>query len=924
MIREAVEVASPALGQLLDKIDSGAPVSAKKLHRALLSMTKYVLRMATRSTPFGTLAGVTFAEVAATGEAKVGDDHRRVAGPDMAWLETVIQKCQRDRAVLANLRVVTNNLCLTRGNRLVNPYPPQEDPDGITREVSVRLTSALRDVLALARRPVRVADLVARLTDSYPAYENTRIYAMVDQLVNAGFLVTDLRPPLVGADPLAHIAARINDRRVTDFATAVAAYQNASPEDAVAAYRKANEVATGDGQAIRVDLRFDARIRIPQIVLAEAYEAVSALDRASPPLTEPAHLAEFRVRLMEKYGRNTLVPLLDALDTERGIGPPPIYRDPAAKTPSPPHDPRTPHLARWVQEATLDGSREIALTPQRLASWESPVPSGRPAREMAFHLMADSMPAVDAGRFRLMLVPSIASGIRGASLGRLLHLFDDAFTAGDEHAAQLDFVVTKPKLTNVAMQPRLLPRLIPIGTFHDPDASGIVSPANLALYANEDRLGLVGLSDGREIRPVTYSMLNPTLGTNDVGRLLRELGREEERCAYDWHWGRLSALPFLPRVTYGRTVLTAARWVPPEELADRTLSPADWDRKMTGWQRRFDLPDVLQLSFADNRVEVDLASGLHRRLVQAELARGLSCVFTESPHTTPEATGWLSGHASEIVLQVPREGEPRRQPAVPRTRASTACHRLGGPWLYVKIYAAASRHNSLLTGPVRQLVADLPDGVDRWFFIRYRDPDDHLRLRFHASDPRVRTAVEAAVFAMCGQLRDDDLASRVVVEEYAPEVARYGDGAALTAAERVFHADSELVLTQLTTRHDLPPTLVAALDVVYMMQALRGDAWRDALLSMFKREPETPDFRRFRSKLPAMADTQPPALARRGEALCAYAALVDTDDHPDAFGGLLHMHHNRAIGIDPHSESASYAAARNLAQSLVNRERARQ
>jgi thiopeptide-type bacteriocin biosynthesis protein len=87
--------------------------------------------------------------------------------------------------------------------------------------------------------------------------------------------------------------------------------------------------------------------------------------------------------------------------------------------------------------------------------------------------------------------------------------------------------------------------------------------------------------------------------------------------------------------------------------------------------------------------------------------------------------------------------------------------------------------------------------VDRWFFIRYSDPDWHLRLRcFGPSDNLWAQAQPELSRALDGLLRDG-LIHRVQYDTYEREVERYGGEVALPIAEQIFQVDSEAVLEML-------------------------------------------------------------------------------------------------------------------------------
>jgi thiopeptide-type bacteriocin biosynthesis protein len=96
-------------------------------------------------------------------------------------------------------------------------------------------------------------------------------------------------------------------------------------------------------------------------------------------------------------------------------------------------------------------------------------------------------------------------------------------------------------------------------------------------------------------------------------------------------------------------------------------------------------------------------------------------------------------------------------------------------------------------GPTsRRLVAR--GTVDRWFFLRYRDPHHHVRWRLQvsasASLGRVRHAVERA----SARLSQAGVLERLAYDTYHREIERYGGDAGLDIAESLFHVDSDTAL----------------------------------------------------------------------------------------------------------------------------------
>jgi thiopeptide-type bacteriocin biosynthesis protein len=120
----------------------------------------------------------------------------------------------------------------------------------------------------------------------------------------------------------------------------------------------------------------------------------------------------------------------------------------------------------------------------------------------------------------------------------------------------------------------------------------------------------------------------------------------------------------------------------------------------------------------------------------------------------------------------------------------------GSEWLYLKLYTGTATADQILHEMVAPLVRQLlgSGAVDCWFFIRYGDPEWHLRLRFHGKPQILRKAAMPAVeSAVMPSLADGQL-WRVQYDTYEREIERYGGVEAMLAAEELFQVDSEAVL----------------------------------------------------------------------------------------------------------------------------------
>lgn len=281
---------------------------------------------------------------------------------------------------------------------------------------------------------------------------------------------------------------------------------------------------------------------------------------------------------------------------------------------------------------------------------------------------------------------------------------------------------------------------------------------------------------GREITPVLANMVSTTAQAPNAARLLWEIGLEGQRLWEPWKWGALADSPFVPRVRYGRFVLAPAVWRL-DDLRDSLESP-EWTAAVAAWRARWAVPRRLLVVSNDQRVELDLDEPWHVELLREELRKDPGLVAHETPGSAHAGDGDATvGSTAEFVVPLQRrDPTPRRNATVARRETRTDVHGLGGRWLYLKLYGTARGQDELLRTKIGELVDTARAwGAQRWFFLRYTDPDGHhLRLRI-AADPAVlwRDIVPALGPAL-ERWQHYGLLRTHRVDQYDPEFERYG------------------------------------------------------------------------------------------------------------------------------------------------------
>ncbi|QSB06452.1 lantibiotic dehydratase [Natronoglycomyces albus] len=953
----AIEIASPALTTRINAILTGTVSDSRQVRRAALALLRYALRASTRATPFGLFAGVAPLGFTDEAVARMGAAHQVMARVEAVQLEQLIWECERE--LFPRFRVVANNLARVQAGRL-SLLSIARTSDCEPREVTLRHTAAVEAVRQLAQTPVSCEELIAALARRFPWAAGAKITALVRTLMDQGVLLSQLRAPMSQPDPLRHLLDALPDQAKGEPAAFATARQMRSHLDAVSEARQvstcrtalrsaAEHVRTRQSNPLAVDMRLDARVGIPASVVNEAEKAAVALLRLSRFPNGSPSWADYRDVFLERYGIGAIVPLGELLDPVAGVGFPAGFRDSLYARSSPSLTDRDRSLIALAHRTVCEGQLDVDLNTDDLAGLaaEDVVPA--PHVGLAFHVRARSREDMNAGRY-VLGVDGAARSV-GTTEGRFLHLLDPAereriATTWNELPTMIEGAqrvqLSGPPLyastCNVARVPRMLPDHISLSEW--PTGEEPARLEDLAVSAEIDRMFLVNRLNGRVVEPLLPNAVEPTTRMHPTQRFLAELPRAHTSTYATFDWGAAAALPVLPRLRLGRSILSPARWrIEPAQLPGHRSSWSEWIQHWDEIRKRLQLPDQVYLGNSDIRVRIDLNDEAHLVLLRTEIDRKGTAVLREAP--TEADLGWINGRAHEITIPLATDTSPKPPPRgtteAPRLSRSTEEHIPGASsWLYAKIYTHPSRFNELLTTDTDKLFSSWPTSPS-WWFLRYLDPRPHLRLRIRLDESTSYGQAVERLGTWAAAMRTRGLIRDLTLDTYRPETGRYGYGEVMSAAEDVFATDTTVALTQIrhaqvtgTSHEALCAASLIEMAEVFTASGEDGTTW---LLDHVNRSG-APLNRVHAAELDNLRNDGVPgdgpldesesgqavmaAWQRRRGALTAYRrALLETHQAPSnaVLSSLLHLHHIRAIGIDTDSERACLRLARNAALS---------
>lgn len=855
---EAAEALYVASRSLHARVQTWRPEDEDpKALKTAQALYRYLSRIAFRCTPFGLSAGVSWAEGASSGSP---------AGEGFIQLDAV-QRYQRRSRIDASVLTVAMEQWISRpelletGRYRLNPTlyeiggrwhfvePGPSNLLHVTQRLSYAEMSPALDALmafmGLQETDISHSDLRAELSRIAPDTTQDERDQFIFELASNRLIVSDMRPTVSGHD-LDVIIERSRDCSISTMPL----------QQMQAALSKLNTTPVGDGldsirhaeQQVGTLLACDppknllqtdlfkplTDFRLPEAFVEMAGEVAPLLSVLTT--STPGDIEQFKKQFSRRFGQRQ-VPLLEALDPSSGL---PFGNSGQLDFP-------LLHGLHLKVDASkkkvIDGNTAFVQLLLKKLVTECPAPGGelvlgrREVGEALPHILTADVPTSfmltvqavrtepDGGHrpyIRAASGPSAANLVGRFCYGderleeattRLLQIEQDREAEG----AIMAELVHEPlnRIDNVLIRPPMRDTALAVSG-RPPDVARAISLRDLLVSIQGPQVVLIDRISGRRVIPRLTSAYNYRRDNIPLYEFLAALQRQEP-CITRFVWPSVfDTLPCLPRLSYAGCVIAPATWSITKREYQQACERNDGGTRsaVADLRSRFKLPRFVEVADSDNALLFDLDSDFSvENLAQQLRSRSVTRLIESYPATEfvtgPEGRFWheigLTFLRSQKAGISPTRGS--RNPGA--TGTNGGIHPIGSEWLYLSLYVSPDATDRVLSETIARIVERLSslDVCDRWFFIRYADPDFHIRLRVRSAARRLWSEGLSAI----REVLDADPAFahvwRTSVDEYEPEVIRYGGEAAMRYGEEIFQIDSEAALGLISNSAFQDPTV---------------------------------------------------------------------------------------------------------------------
>ncbi len=827
LLADAIYLASPALHQSLLMLISGNEQRADP--GVLQSLYKYLIRACSRATPFGLFscfATGSFTEATRI-RFKTADAFERYTRLAMPVTSELGSSLLVRPGISHQTLLFVNSSLYPLGDhyRFVERIFASAGQSHLLS--AVKRDELLEHVIGLCMNGCTFEKINDSLCQHFPAEQAAEyVHGLVQmQILVSGLEVNVTGPPYMEVleEHLSKVAAAKQEIQLMEEIRQL--LQAPGPLKEVAkkltALLDTENIDTSVGPVLHTDLKFNTlQCGISQkwiLRLLEEFEKISMLFQYAKPDSD---LEQFKKAFLLRYETQE-VPLLEALDAETGIGYGIIVPGSSDQIPLldnlrfPFSEPRKAHSEnaltsfkkRLLDKAEREGARSIALVDQDLKTLDAP------RRQPGYFYWLGSIISANAARFDQGDFRFLLRAVGGASglelLGRFCHA-DSALSELVKASARERQQRTGAVLAEIAH----LPAVDAVGVLSRPHLSdyeivylaGSTKPVDKRILASDL---MVSIRDGKQliirsrrlnkqVIPVLNNAHNFSRGL-PVYRFLCELAAEHQQYS-GWDWGPLSASRFLPRLTYKHLVISRASW----NLTRRDFpkfSPGS-DEFTTLWKaasQRLQIPRYFQICKYDQELFIDSDNSFSLALLEEAIYKTGKVRIVEILQEPGEGFIAEGGkhYANEIVIPFrPLAAQPWPVSNVSVPEQQTRRFMTASSWLFVKIYVGTSTADRIISELIGPYCAKMiSEGkLQKWFFVRYQDPDHHLRIRFyHGDQTDFWQLILKDLHALMSGWLESGLVLKIQTDTYTRELERY-QGLDYGQVESIFYADSRAVI----------------------------------------------------------------------------------------------------------------------------------
>lgn len=826
---EALYLASPVLFQEAMNWKVGKISDPKKLLKIPLSIGKYYLRMCSRCTPFGLFAGCGVVEWGEETDLLLSSKTQRKTRLDMHFAGALAQKLAEIPEIKFTLKFSPNSSLYRVGEEIRFIEYSYVDGQRKHQITAITWSEYIQLVLDLCKFGKTLHELVPALLEDDISEEDATDF--IEQLIDSQLLVSELEPAITGEEFTSQIKKTLSTHtNISDLLNKIEAQLtkiDTKTNNEFLVYQqvveliKAFEIPYEEGKLFQTDLvklfnknQLDSTY---QTLLKEIHGLFPKISLNSVN----QNLIDFKSNYFERYETKEL-PILIALDTETGIGYGNLGKSkntPIAEGLNLPETINdtlnfTQNLFQqylfnlWLQ-AYKNDNFEVELKEEELSKFAVNNVKTSSSNSIMFRITGNEN------------LPLYLEGISGSSaanlLGRFAHADKNVLSiiqniTEQEQSKNPNIIfaeivhLPENRVGNILLHPPFRAYEIPyLAKSSLPLENQIpLDDLYVSVDLQQDRVILRSKKLNKEIIPRLSNAHNFTQNSLPLYNFLCDLQTQNLQNNFDLGWMNIAPQSvFFPRLIYKNVIISLATWRFKKDdfIELTTCKSKGLLESLEQFKIKWKLPKRFVLADFDNELLVNSENLLSVQIwidtIKNRNKIELKEFFYEekSSQIKNELSQGFTNQFIASFINKETVYEGLNETIEPKEINIQRNFSVGSEWLYFKLYSGTKMADTVLIQAINPVVEQLlkENLIDKWFFIRYADPEKHIRFRVHLTDLLNIGKVFLQIKNVVQSFEDEGILWKIQIETYQREIERYG-AEVMEMTETLFFEDSKAII----------------------------------------------------------------------------------------------------------------------------------
>lgn len=834
-IKESILISSKSLYQSFINPSN----SEKKIKNLNSGISNYMIRASTRPTPFGLLAGVGLGEFSNQTEIIIDQkEYIKDVKVDTHLISHVIHEFQKDINVVSQLKVKFNPICYLRGNRLKNPYFSNHgDIDQYKEHVEendIQYTGLIELIKGKTGNFIPFSEMKKHIKESYEGVPEGLVDSTMLMLIENEYLITELRIPAYCNNPLEHVIKVLRNKNydygqldsLMEINALITQYKDIDNKSKMIEniYDKMKNVyTTKDYLEVNKGLILNKNYLSYEI--KETLERfVECLSMISVSTNEPSSLNKFKETFSEKFGQNIEVPLIHIIDKNEFNGL--ELMDSSSNLESTERERMIKKIIdNKILVALMNVDLEVKLSKDDflripgIGRFEESAKSF----DMNFYITTNS-DCLETDLYNISIGPNVGSFKAGKMFQRFHNAFDGELISRYNELYLKEIELTKNKyiivearetpvagrVSNIVSRFKNYESYLSIACT-DEDIPGEIPINDLCIGLSQEReLYIKSMSLKKRCKVVTDHMLNPNLSSKLLKLLTTISDGYEGKIINRIYNLYANEYAYIPRIKMEGVVIFPRSWN--FSINDfNTENLGEFKKSFEGIIQTYKIDEYVYLCESDNRLLINLKKEEALESIYSTIKKDRVLNLREVEVGTFDGSivKNLNGenYVSEFVFSFIQRKRNDDIPRLSDIREDFVKDNLifqnenrqfflgDNGWVYVKLYGIGNRANELLTKELPNLL----NGINalKFFFIRYSDGENHLRLRLKFEDENIALNKLHILNFWISELKRSGIINKSVLDVYERETNRYGGLELIECAEEIFYADSHFAIAMM-------------------------------------------------------------------------------------------------------------------------------